>query len=73
MPNATAPERPANRRFAEVSLLDRNIVGLHARIRQHVEDQQPLDTTSYHLLAEAARKMNEANMLLRAYNRINAL
>lgn len=61
------------RRFAEVTLLDRSVNDLHARIRDHVENQNPLDRTSYSLLADAARKMDEANVLLKAYNRINAV
>ena len=60
------------RRFAEVTLLSRNVDELNARIREHVETQRPLDTTSYNLLAGAVMRLNEINTWLEAYNRINA-
>lgn len=73
MANTEGCELPANRRFAAVSLLDRNVDNLHARIREHVETQRPLDNTSYFLLATAARLLDEANNNLKAYNKINAV
>lgn len=68
---ANNPNR--QRRFAEVTLLNRNVEQLHARIQDHVETQKPLDSTSYNLLAQAAIKLDEANVLLQAYNKINAV
>lgn len=72
-PTTQANNPNRQRRFAEVTLLNRNVEQLHARIRDHVENQRPLDSTSYNLLAQAAIKLDEANVLLQAYNRINAV
>lgn len=73
--NTNQPEptnRSAKRRFAPVTLLARNVDELHARIREHVENQRPLDSTSYFMLTKAVGLLEEANNHLTAYNKLNA-